>query len=132
MTTKFVVDNQGNYIGSFVDSNIPGGSIEVPNPPSDARQVWDFDEEEWGPIPPPEWMDLDSFLGLIPDVRQNEIINDSINAGIFGYVLKFVSKLANHGVRFTSQETIISLGFLLQQGIITQEEHDKLMTGQSL
>jgi hypothetical protein len=31
----------------------PAGAFEVPSCPEDARQIWDFVAEEWGPIPPP-------------------------------------------------------------------------------
>ena len=51
--TRAYVDEYGTYLFSF-DGNIPGppGAIEVPTAPDDARQVWDFVAEEWGPIPP--------------------------------------------------------------------------------
>ncbi|UNK39400.1 hypothetical protein MNR02_06745 [Shinella sp. H4-D48] len=50
---KYYVAENGSYLGSW-DTNPPSGSIEVPNPPDDARQVWDIAAEEWGAVPAPE------------------------------------------------------------------------------
>lgn len=53
--TKAYVDGDGVYLFSF-DGEVDGppGSIEVPTAPEDARQIWDFVNEEWGPVPDPE------------------------------------------------------------------------------
>lgn len=47
--TKFYVNDQGVYLGGFEGAEPPIGAIEVPEPPSDARQIWDG--EAWLPLP---------------------------------------------------------------------------------
>ena len=44
---RYIVDQQGNYIGSFGGSLPEGEFIEVPFPPADARMIWDFDLAIW-------------------------------------------------------------------------------------
>jgi len=48
MSTKFFVDDAGNYIGGFDGAEPPAGAIEVAPPPDDARQKWNG--EEWLPL----------------------------------------------------------------------------------
>lgn len=57
---KFFVDENGNYLGVFIGRiknnneiwpDFPNNGIEIPSPPQDGRQVWDFDTESWGAIP---------------------------------------------------------------------------------
>lgn len=69
---KYYVDASGNWLGTFDGVFIPGppdddgnptqvwlfpevpeGAVEVPSPPEDGGQKWDFGAEEWGAIPPP-------------------------------------------------------------------------------
>lgn len=50
-TVKYYVDNSGRYLGGW-DANPPEGAVEVPDPPQDARQVWQF--PSWSDIPVPE------------------------------------------------------------------------------
>lgn len=45
---RYYVDADGNYLGGW-DNNPPQESIEVPEPPVDARQKWNGDS--WGEIP---------------------------------------------------------------------------------
>lgn len=40
MTTRYYVDQQGRYLGGFNGAEPPQGSIEVPDAPSDAKQIW--------------------------------------------------------------------------------------------
>lgn len=49
---KYYVDISGNYLGAFSDENpaIPGGAIEVANPPADVRQVWNGSSYDPAPI----------------------------------------------------------------------------------
>ncbi len=49
MSTKYYVDDAGNYIGGFDGVEPPAGAIEVPFPPEDARQKWDG--AAWLPLP---------------------------------------------------------------------------------
>lgn len=49
MSTKFFVDVDGNYLGGFDGAEPPAGAIEVPVPPSDAREIWDG--LAWLPLP---------------------------------------------------------------------------------
>ncbi|MDS9876585.1 hypothetical protein RMI40_17185 [Pseudomonas protegens] len=50
MSTKFVVDEHGKYLGGFGEGvPLPGGSIEVAEPPESADQPWLF--PGWGPSP---------------------------------------------------------------------------------
>jgi len=60
MTTKHYVDNEGRYLGAFVSTtrgevtfepDVPQGAIEVPTAPDDARQLWDFNAEDWDGAP---------------------------------------------------------------------------------
>lgn len=44
---KYYIDSQGIYLGGW-DANPPTGAIEVPEPPQDARQVWDG--TKWLPL----------------------------------------------------------------------------------
>lgn len=46
--TKYYVDINGDYIGAFDGATPPDGSIEVPEPPKDARQVWS--NNTWQPL----------------------------------------------------------------------------------
>lgn len=49
MSTRYVVDEQGNYIGGFSEGvPLPAG-IEVPEPPESADMPWLF--PGWGPSP---------------------------------------------------------------------------------
>lgn len=36
---KYYIDSQGRYLGGWIE-NPPPGAIQVPEPPQDARQVW--------------------------------------------------------------------------------------------
>lgn len=62
--TKFFVDGSGKYLGGFDGVGalalVPRGATEVPEPPEDARQIWDG--QAWGAKPEP-----------IPD--QSEIVD---------------------------------------------------------
>lgn len=41
MTTKYYVDDIGNYLGGFGEGvTPPDGGLEVPNPPNHALQLW--------------------------------------------------------------------------------------------
>lgn len=53
MSTKFYVNAEGSYIGGFDGAQPPVGAIEVPTAPEDAQQVWSFDSQSWGSVPPP-------------------------------------------------------------------------------
>lgn len=53
MTTKFYVDAEGIYLGGFAGVQPPAGAVEVPEPPEDARQVYDLDMQSWGAVPLP-------------------------------------------------------------------------------
>lgn len=46
---KYVIDTDGKYIGAFDTKSAPRGAIEAPEPPLDARQVWDGSQR--GTIP---------------------------------------------------------------------------------
>lgn len=50
MATKYFVDQDGNYIGAFDGAQPPQGSIEVPEAPEHASQVWNFSSDRYGPI----------------------------------------------------------------------------------
>lgn len=50
ITTKFYVDINGAYVGGFDGAEPPEGTIEVPIPPQDARQVWNG--TEWDALSP--------------------------------------------------------------------------------
>lgn len=45
---KYYIDFEGVYLGGW-DRLPPIESIEVPFPPENARQIWDFDLLIWGP-----------------------------------------------------------------------------------
>lgn len=45
--TKYYVDADGKYLGGFDDATPPENAIEVPEPPDDARQIWNG--SAWGP-----------------------------------------------------------------------------------
>ena len=47
---KFYVDAKGAYLGAW-DLAQPELAVEVSEPPQDARQVWDFDDQSWGEAP---------------------------------------------------------------------------------
>ncbi|POA58698.1 hypothetical protein C1889_03855 [Pseudomonas sp. FW507-12TSA] len=50
MSTRYVVDKQGAYVGGFGEgAPLPLGSIEVAEPPESADQPWLF--PGWGPSP---------------------------------------------------------------------------------
>lgn len=46
--TKFFVDEDGQYLGGFDGAEPPEGSIEVPEAPERASQIWK--NGEWGPV----------------------------------------------------------------------------------
>ncbi len=46
---RFYVDSEGNYLGSYSGAEPPDGSVEVSEPPYDARQVWL--DGGWGDVP---------------------------------------------------------------------------------
>lgn len=56
MTTKYFRDAEGRYLGGVsVELDPPSGGIEVPEPPADARAIWDVVADAWiepGPILP--------------------------------------------------------------------------------
>lgn len=45
------VNDQGQYLGQYIGTEPPAGAVEVPTAPEDARQVWDFSAQAWGPVP---------------------------------------------------------------------------------
>lgn len=47
---KYYIDAAGNYLGGFDGAEPPKWSIEVPEPPADAGQIWDFEAETWGEL----------------------------------------------------------------------------------
>ena len=47
--TKHFVDEAGEYLGA-ADFALAGG-IEVPVPPGEASQRWDFEARDWGGVP---------------------------------------------------------------------------------
>lgn len=50
MSTRYVVDRQGKYLGGFGEgAPLPENSIEVAEPPESADQPWLF--PAWGPSP---------------------------------------------------------------------------------
>lgn len=49
---KYFVTPSGTYIGGFDGGEPPTGAIETPCAPIDARQIWDFGANAWGPTPP--------------------------------------------------------------------------------
>lgn len=50
---KYYVDADGKYLGGWDDlEQAPVGSLEVPFPPDNAQQVWDFETETWSVLPP--------------------------------------------------------------------------------
>lgn len=51
--TKFYADAEGNYLGGYDGAPPPEGGIETSCAPDDARQVYDFDSQVWGEVPPP-------------------------------------------------------------------------------
>lgn len=60
---KYYVDDQGVYLGGW-DDNPPSGSIEVPYPPEDARQLWLGDS--WLSVP----IDLASYDAALVSTYQ--------------------------------------------------------------
>lgn len=52
MTAKYYVNGNGAYLGAWNGSLPQEGSIEVPLPPHDARQIWDIGTGEWKDLPP--------------------------------------------------------------------------------
>ena len=62
LITKYYIDNQGNYIGGF-DETIepPQDSIEIQEPPQDARQKYNFETGFFNP-----------FIRNYIDVRREE------------------------------------------------------------
>jgi len=51
MNTKHYVDSIGNYLGGYSGVEPTAVAIEVSSAPEDARQVWNFELEQWGPVP---------------------------------------------------------------------------------
>lgn len=49
MATRYFVDKDGNYKGGYDGAEPPEGLIEVPNPPEDARQLYDWNGG-WHPL----------------------------------------------------------------------------------
>lgn len=49
--TRYFVDDAGNYIGGFDGADPPDGSVEVLEPPDDARRKWNG--SEWLPYERP-------------------------------------------------------------------------------
>lgn len=48
--TKYYIDTKGEYIGGFCGNHLqtlPKDSIEISEPPIDARQKWDFKNKKW-------------------------------------------------------------------------------------
>lgn len=50
--TRFFVDAQGRFLGTFVGAEPEAGAIEVPSPPLSGRQLWDFAASGWLPLKP--------------------------------------------------------------------------------
>ena len=50
--TQYFIDNQGKYIGGFDGAEPPRNSIEIPNPPNDGRDIFDFNTKQWIPYQP--------------------------------------------------------------------------------
>lgn len=50
---KTCVKSDGTYFGTY-HSEPPEGLIVVPSEPADARQIWDFVTQTWGPVPDSE------------------------------------------------------------------------------
>lgn len=70
--TKYYVDANGVYIGGFSGAEPPAGSIEVPDGPDHASQIWNG--TAWGEIAPPRQTVLKSIVqariiaaGKMPD-----------------------------------------------------------------
>lgn len=51
LKTKYYIDKIGRYIGGFDESiQEPENSINIVNPPSDARQVYNFEKKAFDPF----------------------------------------------------------------------------------
>jgi hypothetical protein len=64
--TRYFVDDQGNYLGSYDGSdkgNPFNDAVEVPKAPNHARDKWDFDTEKYIPAPPQ--IDPPSFAEMV-------------------------------------------------------------------
>lgn len=68
METLYAVNSlTGEFVGTFIGAELPIGCVSVPSAPDDARQIWNFDTQEWGPVPvtvPQEITALDGLLTL--------------------------------------------------------------------
>ena len=80
--TKYYVTEAGAYIGGYDGVEPPIGAIEVPVAPEDARQVWDFSAQAWGPIPPLTDYTLPADLPwtrMVSD-EEGELVQDAVDA----------------------------------------------------
>lgn len=59
MSTKYFVNDKGDYLGGFDGAQPPIGSIEVPFPPMHASQKWDG--LMWGKVPT-DWLRRKEYI----------------------------------------------------------------------
>lgn len=106
-TMKYYVDAEGNYLGGWDDPlAAPGGSIEVPFPPDDARRIWDFETQTWSVLPPqpytlsialfwlrmtdPEAEDFDAAISTATPLRLRRAFNSAATMASDGELFGFV------------------------------------------
>ena len=80
--TKYYVYANGNYYGAFDGTEPEVSVIEVPTAPEDARQVWNFETEEWGPIPPLTDYTLAADIPWtrMLDDTEGELVQDAVDS----------------------------------------------------
>lgn len=113
--TKYFVDANGSYVGGFDGAEPPEGSVEVPEAPVDARQIWS--ETAWGDIPVtvPDRVSARRFrmqlriAGLLDQVTAWVATQDPLVQDAFEYSGEFVRSEPMMAAGFSA------LGFTPQQ-----------------
>lgn len=127
MTTQYFVDGQGNYLGGFDGATPPDGAIEVPEAPTDARQIWAGNA--WGAVPPaiPVPPTPREWLERLSPATQATITAAAAKDASGALLLWLLKASGNPTIDVTAAETVAGVQALAAMGIITAAEQAALL-----
>jgi hypothetical protein len=81
--SKFYVDLQGRYLGAFDGAEPPEGAVEIPSPPANAADLWNWGS--WIVAVDPVRAAMNAYLGEVRDLRE-KILNRLAGIGMAALV----------------------------------------------